>query len=255
MMKKIVYSLLVVLLLSLAATPAAAQEETPVLKLGLNRDFGYGGRGEIQGTFTARVSGVDNLQRVIFYVDDQVMGEVTEAPFSLRFHTDNYEQGAHVLYAVGYTSDGQELRSNEIRTRFVSAEQGWRAGLAIAGPILLLSALVMGLSFVTALFGRKKLSNLPPGAPRNYGAAGGAICPKCGRPFARNFLSPNMLVGKLERCPFCGKWSIVPAASAQALRTAEKAELADAQNQGLQSGVSEEERLRRELEKSRFDDV
>jgi hypothetical protein len=246
---------MVVFLLSLAATSVAAQEETPVLKLGLNRDFGYGGRGEIQGTFTARVSGVDNLQRVIFYIDEQVMGEVTEAPFSLRFHTDNYEQGAHVLYAVGTTSDGQELRSNEIRTRFVSAEQGWQAAMTFLVPVLVIAGLAMVVPFITSALGGKKLSTLPPGAPRKYGAAGGAICPKCGRPFSRNFLSPNMLVGKLERCPFCGKISIVPAASAEALRAAEQAELADAQNQGLQSAVSEEERLRRDLEKSRFDDV
>jgi hypothetical protein len=28
-------------------------------------------------------------------------------------------------------------------------------------------------------------------------------------PFSRSVLAPNMLVGKLERCPHCRKWAIV----------------------------------------------
>jgi hypothetical protein len=52
-----------------------------------------------------------------------------------------------------------------------------------------------------------------PGQRRSYGVAGGVVCRSCGLPFARNALDLNMVVGKLVRCPHCGKWAVLPAAS------------------------------------------
>jgi hypothetical protein len=100
----------------------------------------------------------------------------------------------------------------------------------------------------------RKLQDLPLGAERNYGMVGGAICPRCSRPFSRHVLAPNMLVGKLERCPFCGKWSIVAAAPLDALRAAERAELTAAQEGGELTQGDAEERLRKDLEDSRYQD-
>ena len=82
--------------------------------------------------------------------------------------------------------------------------------------------------------------------------AGGAICPRCQRPFARGVLSPNLLVGKLERCPFCGKWSVLAARPLAELRAAEAAELASAEGGARPDAADEEERLRREIEESRY---
>jgi hypothetical protein len=107
------------------------------------------------------------------------------------------------------------------------------------------------LSFVISFVTAGKLKDLPPGAPRQYGAAGGAICPRCRRPFSRHFLSLNVLVGKLERCPFCGKWSILAAQPLSILRAAEAAELEEAVGEAVPP-ESEEERLRKELDQSRY---
>lgn len=255
-MKKIHALLIAFIALALLVVPAGAQDEDELL-LSLSRDFGYSsGTGKIQGTFTIKARGPDNLEKVIFYIDDQVLGEVTEAPFNLRFITDNYSLGPHVFSAVGYTTDGREIRTaGEYPAEFVSAEEGWQAGLAIAGPIFGIVILIMVISFISMFVSGKKLQNLPPGTPRSYGAAGGTICSKCKRPFARHVLAPNMLVGKLERCPYCGKWAIARAYPLEMLRTAEEAELQDAQKQGLAPVESEEEKLRKELEKSRYQDM
>ena len=255
-MKKIYALLLTLIALSLLVIPAVAQDEDE-LTLSMSRDFGYGGpNNKIQGTFSITAHGPENLARVTFYLDDQVMGEVTQAPFKLRFITDNYSLGKHNFSAVGYTTDGREVRTKrEYPAEFVSAEEGWQAGLAIAGPIFGIVILIMLFSFASMFISGKKLQSLPPGTPRNYGVAGGTICSKCKRPYARHVLAPNMLVGKLERCPYCGKWAIARAYPLEMLRTAEAAELQDAQNQGLAPVETEEDRLRKELEKSRYQDV
>jgi hypothetical protein len=102
----------------LLSTSVLACSETPppprcrYQTLRLSRTFGYSsGTGDIQGTFTIGVSGPENLTRVIFYIDDEVMGEVVESPFVLRFRTGDYTLGVHTLKAVGYTSAGAELQS------------------------------------------------------------------------------------------------------------------------------------------------
>lgn len=237
--------------------PVAAQDNGDELKLSLNRDFGYSsGSGKIQGTFTFKARGPDNLERVIFYIDDQVMGEVTQAPFNLRFITDNYSVGRHYFSAVGYTADGRELRTTrEYPAEFVSAEQGWMEAMTIVGPIFGILVLILVVSFASMFISGKKLQNLPPGTPRNYGVAGGTICSKCKRPYARHVLAMNVVVGKLERCPYCGKWAIARALPLDTLRNAEAAELEDAQRQGLTTVISDEEKLRKELDKSRYQDL
>ena len=114
---------------------------------------------------------------------------------------------------------------------------------------------LMVLSFViTSLLSRGKAGQVPPGTPRNYGVAGGAICPRCGRPFARHLFAPKMLLGKLERCPYCGKWSIVRAASRQQLAAAEAAELQQAASGQPMSAQFDQDQLRHDLEDSRFQD-
>jgi hypothetical protein len=208
--------------------------------------------GDIQGAFTMKAAGPQELERVVFYIDSQAIGEATQPPFELRFHTDAYSPGQHKLYAVGYTGGERELRSNEIRVEFVSAEQGWKAGMRIALPILGIVFTVMVVSFVMMFVAARGAKSLPPGTPRNYGVAGGAICPRCQRPFSRGVLSPNLLVGKLERCPYCGKWSVLAARPLAELRAAEAAELASAEGGDRPAAIDEEERLRRDIDESRY---
>jgi len=65
----------------------------------------------------------------------------------------------------------------------------------------------------------------------------------------------NLLVGRLDRCPYCGRWSLVRHRSLAELRAAELAELENAQTDTQLSAVGEEERLRKDLEDSRFHDA
>lgn len=246
-------SLLVIFTILLIPTIVMAQAEEFVL--GLSRDFGYGGFNgvDIQGTFSMKASGPDNLVKVIFYIDDQAIGEILQAPFRLQFTTDSYLPGMHSLSAVGTTSDGKELQSNVIQKKFVTAAEGGKAALTIVGPILIL---VLGITLVSAvgpLLIWRKRSSLPLGAPRSYGISGGAICPKCKRPFPLHMIAPNLLVGKLERCPHCGKLSIVSRASQAQLKAAEEAELAMAAGEkGQVTGMTEAEKLKKELDDSKY---
>jgi hypothetical protein len=255
-MKKI--SLFIVVFLSLFLL-GWTDQSCPELQIGLRRDFGYAsGTGKIQGTFTISASGPQDLNRVIFYLDKNPLGDIAQPPFALRFSTDSYGLGEHTFSALGYTSSGCRLDANSISAVFVTAKEGWDAGLKIVVPILSLVLGITVLMVAATVFSSgltaKKLRDLPPGAERKYGFAGGAICPRCKRPFARHILSPNMLVGKLERCPYCGKVGIVAAQSMQALRAAEAAELTAA---GVQSNneASPEEQLHKDLDDSRFQDL
>jgi hypothetical protein len=68
-------------------------------------------------------------------------------------------------------------------------------------------------------------------------------------------LSPNLLLGKLERCPHCGKWQLSARAWGETLSAAED-RLRAAQSDGgsAEVGLNEDERLRRQLDESKFDD-
>jgi Bacterial Ig domain len=235
---------------------ASAQQGTR-LSLNLSRNFGYSsGSGRIQGQFTLKASGPANLQRVEFYIDDQQIGEATQSPFSISFNTGSYSPAQHSLSATGYTSDGQELHSNVINAQFITSEQANQSTLRIILPILVvvLGAILLS-ALIPMLSRRGKTESLAPGAQRNYGMMGGTICPKCRRPFSIQFWGINMLAGKLNRCPYCGRWSIVRRQSIAELRAAEQAELDQSSSVEVPSPLSEEEKLRKELDNSKYQDL
>lgn len=247
-----------IILLSLLVShqPALAQEPEELI-LSLRRNFGYSsGTGRIQGNFTASASGPENLSQVVFLIDGQEMGVVTQSPFEIKFDTDNFDLGVHTLSAIGYTADGQELQSTGQRREFVPAEEGWQTAGKIAIPIFGVVFLIMLLSFVLPMvLGRGKRSSVPLGAPRSYGMLGGAICPKCGRPFGMHIWGFNLVAGKFDRCPHCGRWSLVNRASTSALHAAEAAELEGTGTEPSAPAVSSEEEIRKELDDSRYQDL
>lgn len=229
-----------------------AVAQTNELDLGLSRDFGTGIGSNIQGTFSFRVSGPDDLSRVAFYIDDQLVGEDTEAPYRLQFKTDNFPLGVHTLHAVGTTQDGRELTSNSLRRNFISGGSAARSTLYLVVPILVLA---IGGSFLAAWLTNRnrKKSGLP--ALNVNGPFGGTICPKCSKPFAMHIWGFNIVVGKYDRCPHCGKWSVVRrvhpdvlAASVEAMQQAEAAK-----NQAKPNEPDDESRLKKRLDDSRFD--
>jgi hypothetical protein len=249
MKRNLIVAMIVILVTLLFAQ--AVYSQTEELSLRMSRDFGYGGfNNDIQGLFSMKVTGPGDLEKVVFYIDSTVIGEVTQAPFNLQFNTDNYPLGQHTMSAVGFSSSGQQYYSNKITSIFVAASVGNKAGLQIIVPVLVIVFGAILLSFVIPLItGRGKNQNLPLGAERKYGTGGG-ICPKCHRPFALPLFSLNLGLSKLARCPYCGKWSGVRIQSLAKLREAEQAELewgkANVQEE------TEEEKLRKEIDDSKF---
>jgi hypothetical protein len=242
-------------ILALAATAWAQEDE---LHLSLNKQFGFALGGQIQGTFKLTAQGPADLTSVTFKLDDEaggvgptVLGEATEAPFALTFNTDQYPHGRYALSAVGQTAGGRTVQSNVLHVEFVSAETGWQAAGKVIIPILIL----VGAMMLLATLGPLALERLgvrsrrPAGALRDYGLSGGAICPKCGRPFGLHWWAPNLIRSKFDRCPHCGQWSVVGRASREALAAAEAAEEAAAPEA---PELSPEEKLRRQIEESRY---
>jgi DNA-directed RNA polymerase subunit RPC12/RpoP len=250
MMKKIQIAILLATILAIPFA-VAAFAQTEELTLRTSRDFGYGGlNNDIQGLFSMKVTGPPDLVRVVFYIDSDAIGEVTQAPFNLQFTTDNYPLGQHNLSAVGFSSSGQQYSSNVITRNFVSSSVGNKVALQIVIPVLVIVFGAILLSFVVPLItGRGKIKNLPLGAERNYGAGGG-ICSKCHRPFTLPLFSMNLGLSKLAHCPYCGKWSIVKIQSMAKLREAEQAELEWGKAEVLEE--TEEEKLRKELDDSKY---
>lgn len=219
-MKKLGWALLgITLLLSLLPVcPADAQGGGEGFELYLNRDFGYGGFGQIQGRFTLQAREVPGgVKTVSFYVGDRLLGRAAEPPYQLRFHTDQLSPGRQIFRATAALEGGETLASNPISREVLTADQAWDIINRTLGPLLLgVGLLVVVGAAVPVLLSRKK--GVVPG---EYGPAGGAVCRGCQLPFSRPFLAPNLLVGKLVRCPHCGKWDVRPRASREALERAE----------------------------------
>ena len=255
-MRKLLNICISLVTLIVLTTTAFAQEEK-LIQLKLRRDWGYGGGVDIQGNFSLSVSGPEDLTRVEYFIDGELMGESMEAPsFRFKFVTDDYPLGLHTLSAIGHTSDDETFLSNEIAKNFVSAQEGYSTAIKIVAIILGLILGVSLLSFlITRLVGGGKKSSPEPGAQRSYGPLGGTICPKCGKPFSRHIWGLNMGVGKFDRCPHCGKWSITTRAAPAELRAAELSELDQTESKIETHQISEEERLRKDLEDSRFDNL
>ena len=245
--------LLTVLLSLILVFPALAfaQEEDESFILRINRDFGYGGGSQIQGRFSMRASGPDDLERVEFFIDGEIVNEDGEAPFRFNFSTDDYSPGVHKLSALGYTRSGGVLSSVTFTYEFLSAEDARSATLKLVVPLLAIVGVVSLVAIIgPALLGKRK------GAFRmgEYGVAGGAVCPRCTFPYSRHMLSPNLILGKLERCPHCGKWAIVARANPSDLEAAEVRLQLDHEQGRRPLDREDDQDLKRMLEESRYEE-
>jgi hypothetical protein len=244
--------LLIVLLVTCFGLVHGASAQSEQIHLSMSRDWGYSsGSGDIQGLFSMKVTGPDNLVRVEFYIDETVIGEVTQAPFKIQFTTDSYPLGVHTLHAKGFLLDGTELDSQVVRVNFVSAQDGWQSATKIIIPmaVILVGAIILAI-LVPVITTRGKLAVLPLGEERKYGINGGGICPKCKRPFVMHLWGLNLGLSRYDRCPYCGKWSVVRIQPLAKLREAEIAELSWSVTQSLQT--TDEEKLRKELDDSKY---
>jgi hypothetical protein len=250
MRSKFILAVISSILLLIMATPGLAQEPDQDFEISLRRDWGFGMGGTIQGRFTLRAHGPDNLIEVRYLLDGQLMGAVTDPPFSLQFHTDDYPTGVHEIYAVGIVEGGGEIHSQTLSLQFISGEEAGGSVTRFIVPLVIAILVVSVLSAVLpSLLGRGK-DRFELG---QYGSAGGAVCPACALPYSRHLMSPNLVLGKLSRCPHCGKWAIARRATAAELEMAEARYRQD-QHQGQARPPTEADDLHRQLEESRFED-
>lgn len=246
---RIRYTVLLLLLMMLPVGAAAAQSVEPELQLQLRRTFGYQAGDRIQGSFSLRVSGIEDLASVVYLIDDEILATVSEDPFRASFSTATYAPGNHALQAIAVRLNGDQLESQVIRVTFITAEQSWQSAGRITVWILVGAVgLMLAGGLTTGLLTRQG-RKFEPGL---YGTAGGAVCGRCRLPFSRHVLAPNLLIGKLERCPHCGRVAIVARASIQALEAAE-ARYREDQLKGQRTVHPKEEDYRQRLDDSRFE--
>jgi len=225
-MKYIAIIILVLTSLLFSAQPAFAQDYEYTIHV--RKDFGYSWANDIQGSFSITLIGYEeNVQKVNFFIDDEILATVDSSPFSYQFNTKDFDPGAHQIYGEVYLKDGSSQLTPALIYDFLdrdtSNQQMKRILLIIGGSMLGVFAIV---AIVQGTFLKgKKQSTREPGAPRSYGLMGGTICPKCGRPFPRHIFGMNLVVGRLDRCDNCGKWVMTVRATPEALRMAEEAEL------------------------------
>jgi Zn ribbon nucleic-acid-binding protein len=118
----------------------------------------------------------------------------------------------------------------------------------VLGGVAVVFVLVMGLQLLIA----RRRGPTALGAKRNYGWLGGAVCPKCGRPFALHIWGLNAVGGKYDRCDHCGKWNYVRRATPQALAAAEAAEVTPDSAASSIPQPTPEDRLRKQLDDTRY---
>lgn len=237
------------------ARPAAAQSGSPY-GLTLSRNFGFGSGSDIRGDMSLKITAADSaIQSVVFRIDGQAVAAVSAEPFTYRFNTNDYPSGVRSIDALITLQDGSQTATAARQYNFLSADAESAAMRKILIPLGGILAVVILINVVSqGLMGKKRLGSAEPGAQRSYGFAGGSICRHCSRPTPRHMWGVNLLIGKLDRCENCGKWSMMRAYPLDVLRAAEAAE-AIANRPHMPQEKSEEEKLRELLDKSKYEDM
>ena len=128
-----------------------------------------------RGDVALVLDALEDLPRLVVHL-------AAESPFRYQFDTDDYPPGMHTMTAVGYKADGTPVYGAEFVRQFLSAGEAKSSTMKIIVPLLILVGIVTLVGALgPALMGRGK--EFKPG---NYGAAGGAVCPRCTFPYSRN---------------------------------------------------------------------
>lgn len=249
--RSIVLPFMLLLLLCFNGIYAVKAQEACPWKVSIVRRMGYGAGNNLQGQMRLAVKGEgDTIRRVTYMRNELEMASLNEAPFVFDFSTDNYPEGAQSIYAMVEDESGHTCNTAPIELVFLSAADANRSMWKIMLPILAISALIVLLSFAFSFFPKAKGANRPV---KDYGPLGGYVCPRCGRPFPRRLLfTINLGFKQLERCPHCGKWSILSIASADELRQSEARYEAGANSGPVVVMDETEKEIRDELEDSKF---
>lgn len=253
MKKRISVLVFTLIFLTVPVNTIQAQNADPY-QVSLRRDFGYGNGVEIQGNMTLSLKGdTENAVRVTFLMDEGTLTTLESAPYQFSFSTDNYRPGAHSLSAQVETKDGKTFTTKALTYHFLSAEEASNNTKNILIPLLGVAALVIIISVLSQLKSDKKVGSTN-GQPRVYGGLyGGAVCSRCGHPFQRSAFGMNLVAGRLERCPACGKFILTVRASAEQLATAE--EIVKSKIPGWSEPLKEKDEIVDQLEESKYIDL
>ena len=108
-MKKVIHVVFIAVLLFSINRPVSGSTTDTELTITyrVTRDLGMALGNYIQGTFTIHITGPNDLLRVEFYLDDGLMKNDTDSPFSWQFNTDSLGTGVHEFKITGYSSNNQ----------------------------------------------------------------------------------------------------------------------------------------------------
>lgn len=240
-------AMLAILLILVPLSTASAQGSAS-LGFRLVRSIGYQFGASIQGSFSVKVTAPDAVLRVSLYLDGEQIGLDDEAPYDLHFRTGDFSAGDHQLWVEAKMENGGTLKSEKRRLIFLTAEEGIGSITNYLLPIFLIVGAVSALSLLVTL----RDGDGHAFKPGVYGLAGGAVCRRCGLPFSRRVMAPNLIVGKLARCPHCGLWAIARRASEATLRVAEARFEADAYRGSYQAATQAQD-WRQRIDETRFD--
>lgn len=256
-MRSLIKSSLFLAFFLAAIFSSASAVQTEEVRLNVQRRFGYSSGSQIRGTIALDIVGSASFLSVKYAIDGQIIAEVTQSPFTHTFQTTDYSDGWHDLSAIAQTADNRTLKTMPRRFEFLSAAAEGQAMTGIIIPLLGFVVLItLGGVLTQVLWMQKKGGNrLPLGAARSYGIMGGTICPKCQRPFSRHWWGINMVVGKLDRCDYCGKWSITHRMSRQELTKAEADELIMTPQENKIQGKSQSDMEKARIDDSRYSDL
>ena len=235
---------IILLEIFLTAVVAHGQDNGPDgLEISLRRDFGYALAGQVQGSFSIIVNSRYDLDRVEYYLDEHVIGETFNSPHRFSFETKDYPAGTHRIVAIGYTPEGQQIRSNSIVRQFVP-------GNTVTIIVVVIIGLVVVARLGSYLLTRRSSESSSTG---NYGFLGGAICPNCERPFSIHWWSLRLGFARYDRCPHCGKWHLARRASSEKLeeveRKGDEARITDLDGLDIQ----QDDDYKRLIDESRYD--
>jgi hypothetical protein len=257
MRKLIRFTLFFFFLLFLAAPVLAQDVEYQVHP---QRSFGYQAGGNVRGSFSLNIVGSqDNIRSVTYRMDGVEIAVIDQPPFKFSFNTGSFPNGRHAISAVVDTKDGRQVTTPDVTLNFLSADQESKSMQKIFIPLIGGIFLIVLIAAGAQMLVMRRTVPPAPGAPRSYGFKGGTICPRCGRAYAIHFWSINLPGGYFDHCDYCGKWAFVRSRSRADLDAAVRAEVSAAQASesslpAVEGAQSEEERLRKSLDESKYVD-
>ena len=217
--------LLAFLACSFLAAEVSAQ---PTISLSLNKVEGYNLGSDIGGQFSLNTKTSNDVMRVEFYLNGTLESTDNAAPFSWTFNTDDYLLGHANITAVAYDSSGR-WASSSLTENFVKSPNIW----IIILPVAVILPVIIAVAYVLQ-------------SRRNAGKSRLVKCPTCGNVYTPSAGLSLVHVGssQLRRCPRCGKTFF----------GGNLTEPTKEETPPTQDNLTEDERLRQDIEKSKYED-